>query len=88
MRNREELDRIRVYGCYMQDTCLAELYTYLQLFTKIYLCGREEAESLPETIRYVYSLEYPCANPDEALRKLHNPRNAGRKPCYSDIMVP
>lgn len=83
----EELARIRAYGCFMQDKDLAELYTYLDLFAKTYLCGREAAVSLLETVRQVYSLEYDCTDPDKAMRRLRNPRNAGRKPGYSDAVA-
>ena len=82
----DELARIRAYGCCMQEKDLAELYTYLELFTKTYLCGRDAAESLLKTIRQVFSLEYACPDPEETMRRLKNPRNAGRKPRYSEAV--
>ena len=83
----EELTKIRASGCFMQEKDLAELYTYLELFAKTYLCGREAAASLMETVQQVFALEYACADPDAAMRKLKNPRNAGRKPKYSDTIT-
>ena len=83
----EELASIRAIGCCMQDKDLAELYTYLDLFAKTYLCGRDAAVSLMDTVRKVYSLEYVCSDPDKEMRKLKNPRNAGRKPLYSGFVT-
>ena len=79
----EVLAKIRSSGCYMQEKDLAELYTYLLLFSKTYLCARDEAVVLLDAIRMVYSLEFSCPDPEAALRKLKNPRNAGRKPHFS-----
>ena len=79
----ETLAEIRAFGCCMQEKDLAELYTYLELFARTYLCGLDAAVSLMDSVRQVYSLEYSCSDPDEEMRKLRNPRNAGRKPLYS-----
>ena len=87
MTRLEELAKIRASGCFMQEKDLAELYTYLDLFAKTYLCGREAAVSLMESVRQVFSLEYACPDPDAAMRKLKNPRNAGRKPLYSNSVT-
>ena len=81
----EKLREIRACGCFMQEKDLAELYTYLDLFAKTYLCGRKAAMSLLVFVRQVYSLEYDCPDPDKALRRLKNPRNAGRRREYSDL---
>ena len=79
----EALAEIRAFGCCMQEKDLAELYTYLELFANTYLCGRDAAVSLMDSVRQVYSLEYSCSDSDEEMRRLKNPRNAGRKPLYS-----
>ena len=54
----ENLTKIRASGCFMQEKVLAEFYTYRDLFTKTYLCGRETAVSLMVSVSQVYSLEY------------------------------
>ena len=87
MTRLEELAKIRASGCFMQEKDLAELYTYLDLFAKTYLCGRDAAVSLMESVRQVFSIEYACPDPDAAMRRLRNPRNAGRKPLYSKAVT-
>ena len=87
MTRLEELTKIHASGCFMQEKDLAELYTYLELFAKTYLCGRDAAVSLMDSVRKVYSLEYACSDPVKEMRKLRNPRNAGRKPLYSDVII-
>ena len=83
MTRLEELTKIHASGYFMQEKDLAELYTTLDLFAKTYLCGREAAVSLMDSVRLIFSLEYACPDPDAAMRKLKNPRNAERKPLYS-----
>ena len=87
MTRLEELTKIRASGCFMLEKDLAELYTYLDLFAKTYLCGRDAAVSLMESVRQVFSIEYACPDPDAAMRRLRNPRNAGRKPLYSKAVT-
>ena len=69
---------------FMQDTDLSEIYTYLELFGKVYDGYDKEIEKIRQGILKIYSEEYHCHDADDALRRLGNPRNAGRKAKYAE----
>ena len=71
----------------MREQDLAELYTYLQLFRHLYDDCEREAERLCEAVKSVFMMESRVRTPeeaDEAMRRLRNPRNAGRKSSYTE----
>lgn len=74
-------------GLFITPQNLAELYTYLEFFVKYYDGFDQEAEVLMKGIREIYQEESNCKDPDEALRELRNPRNAGRRKKYSELDI-
>ena len=68
----------------MTEHDLGELYTYLELFRKVYGGYDTEVHSLMSAILDIYMDEYRHKNADAALRELRNPRGAGRKTSVSD----
>lgn len=72
----------RKFPLYMQAKDLGELYTYLELFGKVYDGYDAEVEVLRKGIEAIYAEEYRCGNAEGALKKLRNPREAGRKKRY------
>ena len=75
--------RKKLAGVYMQEKDLAELYTYLELFGKVYDGYDKEIEKLSKGIEGIYAEEHRCENPQDVLRRLRNPRDAGRKHKYT-----
>lgn len=69
---------------YMEEKDLGELYTYLELFDRTYGGYEEEVKVLLAGIEAVYKAEYPCEDAAGALRRLRNPRNAGRHMRYTE----
>ena len=62
---------------------LAELYTYLELFGKVYDGYDTEIERLRNAIEEIYAEGRQWNKAEYELNKLHNPREAGRKPRYT-----
>ena len=60
---------------------LAELYNYLVLFRKTYSDAENEAERLCRVVREIYAGQegFVQEEADKAMRKIRNPRNAGRR---------
>ncbi len=83
MGRAEELSLIRRQGVYMEVGDLLELQSLLSLYEKTYSCGQEEAVALLEAVQRVLSLEYDIS-PENAKKRLRNPRGAGRKPTYTE----
>ena len=66
----------------MTGNDLAELYNYLMLFRRTYDDAENEAESLCRVIRDIFSEQEGFvheADAEKTMRRLKNPRNAGRK---------
>ena len=66
----------------MTGNDLAELYNYLTIFRKTYDDAESEAERLCRVIRDIFADQEGHVHgedADKALRRLKNPRNAGRK---------
>lgn len=68
----------------MIDHDLGELYTYLELFNKVYGGYESEAATILNGILEIYTEEYRVENADKALRELRNPRKAGRKSSITE----
>lgn len=72
---------------YMQEKDLGELYTYLELFGRVYDGYDGEVEKLRKGIEAIYAEEYQCRNAGEVLKRLRNPREAGRKQKYEQQQI-
>lgn len=72
---------------YIMEKDLGELYTYLELFGKVYDGYDTQIETLMKGIEEVYAHEYRCKDPEKALRRLRNPREAGRKQKYTQEQI-
>ena len=70
-------------GVFMNEYDLAELYTYLELFRKVYGGCDSEAAAVMDAVLRVYTEEYRPADAEQALRALRNPRFAGRRPSFT-----
>lgn len=73
-------------GLFMTEHDLAELYTYLELFSKVYGGFASETAALRAGILDIYMEEHRVKDADKALRELRNPRSAGRKSSVTDEM--
>lgn len=71
---------------YMQAKDLGELYTYLELFGRVYDGYDREIETIRKGIESIYTEEYP-EDANDALNRLKNPREAGRKQKYGQSQV-
>lgn len=75
---------MRRYPCLaMNAHDLSELYTYLELFTDTYTDCEREITTIQASIRELYMVQYQCDDAESAMRRLRNPREAGRKKHYS-----
>lgn len=84
MENRIQAlyERRRMPGIGMTEHDLAELYTFLELFKRVYLGLDCETDKILCGIRQIFSLEFAVEDSETVLKKLRNPRNAGRRPKY------
>lgn len=82
--NKEIMKLLKSPGLTMIEKDLGELYTYLELLQKTYLCCEDEVRILLDTILRIYSLQFYRKDLVAAVHELRNPRNAGRKRTYSD----
>ena len=71
----------------MTDHDLSELYTYLELFSKVYGGYEAETEAIRSGILEIYTEGYRPRDADTALRELRNPRSAGRKSTLTDEQI-
>lgn len=74
----------KIPGVHMLGKDLGELYTYLELFNKVYGGYEEEVETIRNGILEIYTKGYWPKDADTALRELRNPRGAGRKSTITD----
>lgn len=77
----------RKLGLCMTEHDLGELYTYLELFSKVYGGYETETAAVMAGILEIYTEEYRPRDADTALRELRNPRCAGRKSKLTDEQV-
>ena len=63
----------------MRAKDLGELYTYLNLFGRVYTDCEEERKTIEHGIEDIFMREYGHADATAALRSMRNPRNAGRR---------
>lgn len=71
----------------MREQDLAELYKYLLLFRHLYDDCEREVEKLCEAVKSVFMMESRVRTPeeaDDAMRRLRNPGNAGRKSSHTN----
>lgn len=75
-------ERQRAPGIGMTACDLTELYSFLELFRRVYLGFDHEVDTLLYGIRDIFSLECFIVDLETALRELRTPRNSGRKAKY------
>lgn len=69
----------------MNNKDLAELHYYLSLFHDVYAIRSNEVDDLLESIKMIFEAQTGEHNPEQVMRMLRNPRNAGRKEkCSND----
>ncbi len=71
----------------MRDQDLAELHSYLLLFTKIYDDCEEETRKLISAVRDIYCFQTRGmykGDEEAAIKSIKNPRGAGRKKRIGD----
>ena len=71
----------------MRDQDLAELHSYLLLFTKIYDDREEETRKLISAVRDIYCFQTRGmykGDEEAAIKSIKNPRGAGRKKRIGD----
>ena len=74
-------------GVCMIDHDLGELYTYLELFNKVYGGYEAETAAIMAGILEIYTKGYRPRDADTALRELRNPRGAGRKSSITEEQI-
>jgi transposase-like protein len=71
-------------GGSMTEHDFGETYISLELFLQTYVVHEDEVKIVLQAILDTYMLEYNRTDPIRALKKLRNPRNAGRKKQITD----
>ena len=74
----------RIPGVFLCAHDFYELHASLSFFNKVYSCYDSEITALLQGIEEIYANEFTNSNIDEARRQIANPRNAGRKPHYTE----
>ena len=74
----------RIPGVFLCAHDFYELHASLSFFNKVYSCYDAEITALLLGIEEIYANEFTDSNIEEARKQIKNPRNAGRKPHYTE----